>query len=222
MLLGKLNPANLGLLGLPDLQKAQDSLRALRDPNRSGDSYGFLAITPIKPKRSAALRKKLERLDAAGSPFAKLPRTHFGRWVVLPDFFDDDPAVMAYQPEDEDRLGAEYLIFSVCFDGERDSYLEEFAATIPAQAKAIWSECAGVDASSATDLVRYLKANQVECGQYFSAYGHTTVAEVRRVLQQQIAMRELAVRQYDLTPAQLQAEFVSRIARPEPESGVAV
>lgn len=219
MLLSKLNPANLGLLGLPDLQKAQDSLRALRDPNRSGDSYGFLAITPIKPRRSAALRRKLERLDATGSPFAKLPRTHFGRWVVLPDFYDTDPAVMAYQPEDEDRLGAEYLIFSVCFDGERDSYLEELAAGIPAEAKAIWSECAGVDASSATDLVRYLKDNQIECGQYFSAYGHTTVAEVRRVLGQQLAMRDLAVRHYDLTPAQLQAEFVERIVNATPAAG---
>jgi hypothetical protein len=210
MLLGKLDPANIGLFGLPDLRKAQDSLRALRDPNRSGASYGFLAITPIKPRRVTALRKKLERLDAKGSPFAKLPRTHFGRWVILPDFYETDPEVVA-----------QYLIFSVCFDGERDSYLHDLAANIPAEAKAIWSECAGVDAADPNDLVRYLKANQIECGQYFSAYGHTTVAEVRRVLRQQQAMRDLAVRQYDLTPAQLQAEFVERIARAAPATGAA-
>ena len=221
MLLGKLDPANFGLLGLPDLQKAQDSLRALRDPNRSGDSYGFLAITPIKPGRTDALRRKLEQFDATGSPFAELPRTHFGRWVVLPDFYDTDPAVMKYQPRDEDRLSAEYLIFSVCFDGERDSYLEELAAKIPAQAKAIWSECVGVDASSPADLIRYLKDNQIECGQYFSAYGHTTVAEVRRVLRQQLAMRELAVKQYELTPAELQAEFVRSIVKAESAPGAA-
>lgn len=216
MRLGKLDTADFGLLGLPDLRKARDSVNALIDPNRSGDSYGFLAITPIKRGRVAALRKKLEAFEQTGSPFAKLGRTHFGRWVVLPDFYDTDPAVMAYQPADEDRLDAEYLIFSVCFDGERDSYLRELAATIPAEAKAIWGECAGVDAGSADDLVRYLKANQVECGQYYSAYGHTTVDEVRRVLAQQLVMRDLAVRQYSLTPAELQAEFVARIVDAPP------
>lgn len=209
MFLSKFDPANLGLLGLPDLQKAQDSINALIDPNRSGDSYGFLAITPIRAGRAGALRKKLVGLEDGPSPFAKLPRTHFGRFVILPDFYDRD---LDYQPADEDHLGAEYLIFSVCFDGERDSYLHELAAAIPATAKRIWGECAGVDAADPKDLVRYLKANQIDCGQYFSAYGHTTVAEVRRVLAQQRAMRDLAVRQYALTPAELQAEFIERIA----------
>lgn len=208
MLLGKPDLANFGLFGLPDLRKAQDSINALIDPNRSGDSYGFLAITPIKPRRAAALRKKLEQLESGPSPFATLPRTHFGRFVILPDFYDPE---LEYQPADEDHLGAEYLIFSVCFDGDRDSYLAELVAGIAKPAKAIWGECAGVDAADPADLVRYLKANQIDCGQYFSAYGHTTVAEVRRVLRQQQAMRDLAVRQYALSPAQLQAEFIERI-----------
>lgn len=200
---------NFGILGLPDLRKAQDSLTALRDPNRSGDSYGFLAITPIKAGRTGALRETIAKVTADGSPFAKLPRTHFARWVILPDFHDD---TVDYQPADEDRLGCEYLIFSACFDGPRDSYLQELAEGIPAAAKAIWGECIGVEAGSPDDLVRYLKHNQIDCGQYYSAYGHTTVQEVRRVLAQQRVMRDLAVRQHELTPAQLQAEFVARIA----------
>lgn len=202
---------DFALLGLPDLRKAQDSLTALKDPNRSGDSYGFLAITPIKPGRSDALRKTIAKVTAKESPFARLPRTHFARWVILPDFYD--PTV-DYQPADEDRLECEYLIFSACFDGPRDSYLRELAAGIPAEAKAVWGECIGVDAASATDLVRYLKHNQIACGQYYSAYNHTTVQEVRRVLVQQRAMRDLAVRAHELTPAQLQAEFIARIAAP--------
>ncbi|MBJ7473392.1 MAG: hypothetical protein JHD16_18940 [Solirubrobacteraceae bacterium] len=212
MLLDRLDPRNLGLLGLPDLRKAQDSLAALRDPNRSGDSYGFLSITPIREGRAPALRKKLAAIDAAGSPFARLPRTHFARWVVLPDFYDPD---LDYQPADEDRLGCEYLIFSACFDGERDSYLRELSTELAAEAVQVWGECRGVDPSSPDDLVRYLKANQIDCGQYYSAYGHTTVQEVRRVLAQQLVMRDLAVQQYTLTPAQLQAEFVARIVNAE-------
>lgn len=202
---------DFGLLGLPDLRKAQDSLTALRDPNRSGDSYGFLAITPIKDGRSDALRTTIAKVSAKGSPFAKLPRTHFARWVILPDFYD--PTV-DYQPADEDRLRNEYLIFSACFDGPRDSYLRELADGIPAEANAVWGECIGVEAGSPDDLVRYLKHNQIACGQYYSAYGHTTVQEVRRVLTQQRAMRDLAVRAHELTPEQLQAEFLARIAAP--------
>lgn len=203
---------NFGVLGLPDLRKAQDSLTALRDPNRSGDSYGFLAITPIKAGRSDALRAAIAKVTAKESPFSKLPRTHFARWVILPDFYDPE---VDYQPADEDHLGCEYLIFSACFDGPRDSYLEELAEKIPAEAKAIWGECIGVEAGSQNDLVRYLKHNQIDCGQYYSAYGHTTVQDVRRVLAQQRAMRDLAVRQHELTPEQLQAEFLDRIVRPK-------
>lgn len=209
----KFDPANLGLFGLPDLRKAQDSISALIDPNRSGGSYGFLAITPIRAGRAAILRRKLKALEAGPSPFSKLPRTHFGRFVILPDFYD---AAVDYQPADEDRLDAEYLIFSVCFDGDRDSYLRELAADIPATAKKIWGECAGVDAADPADLVRYLLANQIDCGQYVSAYPHATVQDVRRVLRQQRAMRDLAVRQYALSPAELQAEFLRRIVRAEP------
>lgn len=211
MLLG-IDPQDFALLGLPDLRKAQDSLTALRDPNRSGDSYGFLAITPIKDGRADALRSTIAKITATESPFARLPRTHFARWVILPDFFD--PTV-DYQPADEDRLENEYLIFSACFDGPRDSYLRELAEGIPVEAEAVWSECLGVDAASADDLVRYLRHNQIACGQYYAAYNHTTVQEVRRVLVQQRAMRDLAVRAHELTPAQLQAEFVARIASPD-------
>lgn len=205
-------PPYFGLLGLPDRGRARDMAKALRDPNWSGDSYGFLAITPIKAGRSTALRAKLEAFESTVSPLAQLPRTHFGRFVILPDFVDPD---LDYLPADVDHLDAEYLVFSVCFDGERDSYLDELAAGIPEQAKSIWGECAGVDASDPADLVRYLRANQIDCGQYFSAYGHTTVQEAKRVLRQRVVMRDLAVRQHTLTPEQLQAEFVERIVKAE-------
>lgn len=195
-------------LGLPDLRKAQDSVVALRDPNRSGDSYGFLAITPIKAGRSEALRAAISRVTEGESPFARVPGTHFARWVILPDFHDPD---VDYQPDDEDRLGCEYLIFSACFDGDRDRYLRSLADGIPEAAEAVWGECIGVDASSPDDVVRYLLHNQIGCGQYYSAYGHTTVDEVRRVLAQRRVMRSLAERRHTLSPAELQAEFLERI-----------
>ncbi|MDQ8043635.1 MAG: hypothetical protein AAGC46_01280 [Solirubrobacteraceae bacterium] len=184
-----------------------DTVRAIADTNRAGQAYGFLAITPIKPGHAEALRALLATIDAGPSPFSRLPRTHFARWVVLTDFFTGD----AYQPADEDHLGCEYLIFSACFDGDRDSYLEDLTAEIADELDEIYDHCIGVRSNDPTDVARYLVHNQIDCGLFYSAYPHTTVAEVRRVVAQRTALRALAVAQYDLTPEELQAQFVDQL-----------
>jgi hypothetical protein len=198
-------------LGLPSLAQLpgqlRDTIASIVDTNRCGQAYGFLAITPIKPGEEQALRDLLADIDARSeSPFAELPRTHFARWVVLEDFFTGDD----YQPHDEDHLDCQYLIFSACFDGERDSYLEDLTGILADDLEAIYAHGIGVDSSAPTDVQRYLLHNQIDCGLFYSAYPHTTVPEVQRVLQQRTQLRALAVAQYHLTPAELQAQFVDQ------------
>jgi hypothetical protein len=201
------------LLGPRDvLRQLRDTLASVRDPNRAGQAYGFLAFAPVAPGHGPALRAALDQVDSGPSPFLRLPRTHFARWVVLTEFAHDPPTT--YQPLDEDQLGCEYLLFSACFDGDRDSYLTELADELAPEAQRLWGHCTGVDAGSPEDLVRYLRHNQVDCGLFYSAYPHTTVAEVQRVLQQQRALRALAVQRHDLSPAALQAAFVEELAGP--------
>jgi hypothetical protein len=196
------------LLGLPGPTAVRKRLAftagSVRDRNTSGQAYGFLTITPIKPGETDALRTVLATINAGPSPFAAMPGTHFARWVILEDFFTGD----SFQPADEDHLGCHYLIFSACFDGQRDPYLEELTGTIAGDLEKIYDHCIGVRSDSATDLIRYFVHNQIDCGFFYSAYPDTEVVEVRRVLAQRVALRELAVAHYDLTPDELQTRFI--------------
>ena len=106
------------------------------DANVSGQAYALTVLTPIAPGGEEDLRRYLEGLRATGSPLARLPRTHFGRWVIVADFV----------PEDErrpDHLASPYLLFTTCFDGALDSYLDELCAELAAEAREIWGRCAG-------------------------------------------------------------------------------
>ena len=58
----------------------------------SGQAVALTVLTPIAAGEVDALRAYLERLrehDPRG-PLARLPRTHFGRWVIVPDFIAED------------------------------------------------------------------------------------------------------------------------------------
>ena len=73
------------------------------NPNVSGQAYALMVLTPITPGREQELRDLLEGYTEASSPLARLPRTHFGRWVILDDFVRD-----ATQPKpdaDQTRKG---------------------------------------------------------------------------------------------------------------------
>jgi hypothetical protein len=196
------------LLGIPSpaalRTQLTDTAASILDPNKCGQAYGFLAIVPIKPNEVDALRAVLAEIDAGPSPFGRLPRTHFARFVILPDFVTDP------EQEHDDFLDCEYLIFSACFDGDRDSYLDELIEELEPELPELWAHCIGVDPTSAADVKRYLLHNQIDCGLFYSAYGHTTAPEVIRVLRQQRDLRALALEQYDFSPAELQAQFVAQ------------
>ena len=52
--------------------------------DRSGSVYHFTALTPVLAGAEAELRALVQSLPTGtASPFASIPGTHFGRWVVL-------------------------------------------------------------------------------------------------------------------------------------------
>lgn len=194
----------------PKALRAQlrDTVASIRDTNRAGQAYAFLAITPIAAGRDGFLRDVLRRIDEREeSPFARLEQVHFARWVVLDDFHTGED----YHPDDEDHLEVPYLIFSACVDGDRNSFLTDLANELADEAEEVWSHCVGVDAADPVDLRRYLLHNQIDSGLFYSAYPHTTAPEVRRVTKAQRELRALAVRRHELSPAELQAQFLERL-----------
>jgi hypothetical protein len=175
------------------------------DPDRCGQACALTVLTPIEPAAQDDLRRYLEGLRAAGSPLARLPRTHFGRWVIVPDFVPDDERT-------PDRLASPYLLFTACFDGPLDSYLDELCGELAAEAPAIWGRCAGApEPASGAALKAYLHAHQAKTGFFVAAYPQATVAQVRAALEQRERVIAFARSAQGMGPAQLRAAFVEQV-----------
>lgn len=174
--------------------------------NVAGQAYALMVLTPIGPGLEDALRNYLEGLDQDASPLAKLPRTHFGRWVIVPDFVHDPE-----QPR-EDHLSCQYLVFTSNFDGPLNSYLDELCERLAPEAREIWGRCVGCpERAAGAELKAYLLHNQIDTGFFVAAYPNATVAKVKQSLRARERMIALAVRAQAMEPAELQRAFTEEL-----------
>ncbi len=176
--------------------------------NVSGQAYAFMAMTPVRPGEHEALTDYLRGLRGRGErPLSRLPRTHLGRFVIVPDFHNDP----AYRQRHEEHLDLRYLIFTSNLDGDVDSYLDELCDELAPEAPEIWGRCVGCPAEARGGALKsYLKHNQIDSGVFFAAYGHATVERVKRCLRQRERMIEFAVTSQGMAPEALQQAFVQR------------
>ncbi len=173
--------------------------------NKTGQAYAFMAMTPIKPGEEVALAQYLHGLRDAGSPFAKLPRTHMGRFVIVPDFHNDK----AWKQRKEEHLDLRYLIFTSNLDGDIESYLDELSEQLAPEAAEIWGRCVGCpEKPSGQRLKHYLKHNQINTGIFYAAYQDASVARVKHCLYERERMIEFAVAAQGLAPEALQQAFL--------------
>ena len=171
--------------------------------NQAGQAYALMVLTPIQPGRADELRDYLERLRDTGSPLARLERTHFGRWVIVPDFVSERE-----QPK-EDHLGCQFLVFTSNFDGSLDSYLDELCHELAREAAEIWGRCIGCpEPAAGAALKAYLLHNQIDTGFFVAAYPHASVKEVRDSLRTRDQVIGFAVRAQGMEPAQLRRAFI--------------
>jgi hypothetical protein len=175
--------------------------------NVSGQAYALTVLTPILPGQEGALRAYLEGLSQAASPLARLPRVHFGRWVILDQFHRE-----AAQPK-ADTLSSCYLLFTTCSDGSRDAHLDELCRELAPEAAQIWGRCAGCpDPAEGAALKRYLVHNQIDTGVFVAAYPHATVQDVLRCVDLRERMIDLAVRTQGMDPGDLKAAVLAELA----------
>ena len=175
------------------------------DPDRSGQASALTVLTPIQAGAQDDLRRYLEGLRATGSPLARLPRTHFGRWVIVPDFVPDDE-------REPDHLATPYLLFTASFDGPMDGYLDELCDALATEATEIWGRCAGAPQPPAGPALKaYLRAHHVRTGFFVAAYPQATVGQVRAALAQREAVIAFARAAQGMDPAQLQAAFLEQV-----------
>ncbi len=175
------------------------------DADRSGQAYALTVITPIAPGAAGELRAYLEGLRPGPSPLARLPRTHFGRWVIVEDLVPEDERRPA-------RLETPQLVFTACFDGERDSWLDELCRELATEAAEIWGRCAGAPKPAAGGALRdYLLAHQITSGFFVAAYPKATVADVRAALAQRERLIAFARGAECMEPAELRRAFLEQV-----------
>lgn len=176
----------------------------MRSPNVAGRTYSLMIWTPIQPGREDELRALLERFDTgAGSPLAKLPRTHMARWIIVPDLPVPPGTDLA------DPLGTQFLVFTSNLDGDADSYLRELVELMADEAAQVWSHCVGCpDPAEGMALKAYLHRNQVDSGVAFAAYPSASVAQVRSALDARARLADFAVRAQAMKPGQRRKAFL--------------
>jgi len=171
--------------------------------NTAAQMYALTVFTPIVPDRVGELRAYLGSLPRRSSPLGRLGSTHFARWVIVPDFINDDS-----QPQPE-HLPSPYLLFSSTFDGALDPYLDDLCVKLTDEAEEIWGRCVGAPQPARGPALKgYLKHNQIQTGLFFSAYPDADVATVKQALDVQAKAIAFAVSSQGMEPEDLQRTFL--------------
>ena len=148
----------------------------------------FCAVVPLDDAEAA--RTEIEGWPLGEqSPFARLPATHFARFVIIPGL----ERQVVDQPADD--LASPYLMFSAFFDGEHDAYLTALCEQAGDEADRAWRHCRGYPghpARSGATFRRWLDAHRVPATAIFGAYPDKSVQEVRDALAFRDAFREFA------------------------------
>ena len=171
--------------------------------NRSGQAYGLTVLTPILEDHVSPLAAHLGALGPAeASPLARVPGTHFARWVIL------DDVVYEGGRQRRDTLNAARLLFTSNFDGPLEGHLEALRTGLGADADAVWGHCAGYPGrGEGGGFAAWMRAHQVESALFFAAYGDQAVGEVRANLALRRRLIEFAMAAQGLPDAELQTRF---------------
>jgi hypothetical protein len=166
-------------------------------------------LTPIRPDREAELQDYFEQLSRSGqrSPLARVPGTHFARWVIVPRFHRD-PA----QPKDE-ILATKYLLFTSNADGPLTGYVDGLCSELLDEAARIWGCCIGFPSSlTASSLKAYLNHNQISTGLFLSAYPEDSVGDVQRRLGLRDRIIKFAAAAQKRGPADARRAFIEEFS----------
>ena len=173
------------------------------DHDRSGQALALTVLAPIQAGQESALADALGDLPVReGSPLARVPGTHFARFVVL------DAPVYEGEPQKRDSWKASRLLFTSNFDGPLERYLDGLRTGLGAEGDDIFGHCVGypghVDAQAWT---AWLLAHRVRSSLFFGAYGDQEVQTVQENIATRARLATFALEAQGLAPAELQARF---------------
>ena len=188
--------------------------------SRSGRSYAFTSLTPVRAGHGDGLSAHLSDLPMGReSPLARLPYVHFARWLVVDQLKMD----WSGAPRDPTRLQSSYLLFTASITGPDNgryakelpgSFLRELATQVPEAVDAIWGNCVGYPGSASVDgCVAYFVKSQLDTLLFHVGYPEVTVAQVNRALAARDGLVGFARRhQGHDDPARLQRAYLEESA----------
>lgn len=154
--------------------------------DRRGQARALTVLTPILNGREQALRAALAELPAGHeSPLARLPGTHFARWVVVP------------------HRG---LLFSATYDAGDFDYIDEIRSRIPEAAGAVWGHCDGYPGVD-DGFADYLRRHRVRTGLFVGAYPDAGLEEIKAALALRRRLIRFVLRAQSLPSDELRAAF---------------
>jgi hypothetical protein len=173
--------------------------------NTNGQVYALTVVTPILDGHETGLAEYLDALaPGEQSPLARVPGTHFARWVIIGDVIYE-----GLEQEDRDHLKQPRLLFTSNFDGRLEPYLEALRVGLGESADRIWSHCRGYPGSAdARPFADYFRAHQINSSLFFAAYGDRTVEDVTRSLTMRKRLIEFALRAQGLGAVELKRAFL--------------
>jgi hypothetical protein len=161
-------------------------------------------LTPIRAGEESELAAYLAQVPRGeDSPFRRLPRTHFARWVIVDQLHRDYPGA----PVPGEPLAASYLMFTSTFDGTVREYVEELRIRLGVEADGVWGHCIKYPGRRRQGpFRRYLLHNRVPVHLSYAAYD-ATVAEVRAATDLRNRHVALARRVQGMDDLELQKAF---------------
>lgn len=179
-------------------------------PNKNGKSYGLTALFPIKgtvadePSQKESLRSYLADLPRdESSPFAKSVVTHFTRFAVV------DKLAYNGEPGLPDHLQSAYLLWTACFNGDLEPWLDTLWQDAEMELQTILNACVAYDLYSGLQGFKdYVKRCQITTSFLFADYPNDTLPEILEGLKLKKHFTEFMVDNQQSDAASLKANFL--------------
>ena len=145
-------------------QKETKNAIKARPGTKVGQSNEFTLVCSLKPGGAERMRKLLadgftgERQRNTD----RIATVHDLRFVI----FDNDTRV----------------IFASTFDGDWESYINDFATILPEEIDLLFHECAGYPGIHSSDIKDWIVKQQVTALAFYSAYPEASVRDVWKAL----------------------------------------